>query len=40
MQDPKVEGVQRAVDYAIYNEYFGDFKGDPAVLASSFEVIS
>ena len=35
----KIEEVQKEVDYGIDNEYFGDFKGDPAVLASSFEVI-
>ncbi len=36
----KIEEVQKDVDYGIDNEYFGDYKGDPAVLASSFEVIS
>ena len=36
----KMEEVQKEVDYGIDNEYFGDFKGDPAVLASSFKVIS
>ncbi len=36
----KLEEVRNEVDYGIDNEYFGDFKGDPAVLARSFEVIS
>ena len=36
----KLEEVRKEVDYGIDNEYFGDFKGDPAVLVSSFEVIS
>jgi len=36
----KIEEVRKEVDYGIDNEYFGDFKGDPAVLANSFEVIS
>ncbi len=36
----KIEEVQKEVDYGIDNEYFGDFKGDPVVLANSFEVIS
>ena len=36
----KLEEVRNEVDYGIDNEYFGDFTGEPAVLASSFEVIS
>ncbi len=36
----KIEEIQQEVDYGIDNEYFGDFEGDPAVLARSVEVIS
>ncbi len=36
----KIEEVHNGVDYGIDDEYFGDFEGDPAVLARSFEVIS
>lgn len=36
----KMEEIKQDVDYGIDNEYFGDFEGDPAVLASSVEVIS
>ncbi len=38
VQQFKIEEVRNEVDYGIDNEYFGDFEGDPAVLASSFEV--
>ncbi len=36
----KIEEVRQEVDRGIDDEYFGDFKGDPAVLASSAEVTS
>ncbi len=36
----KIEEVRQEVDRGIDNEYFGDFEGDPAVLATSVEVIS
>lgn len=36
----KIEEVQQDVDRGIDDEYFGDFEGDPAVLASSVEVMS
>lgn len=32
--------IQKDVDYGIDDEYFGDYEGDPAVLAYSVEVIS
>lgn len=36
----KIEEVRQEVDHGIDDEYFGDFKGDPAVLARSAKVIS
>lgn len=36
----KVEEVRQEVDRGIDDEYFGDFEGDPAILASSVEVMS
>ena len=36
----KKEEIQKNVDYGIDDEYFGDYKGDPAVLAYSVAVIS
>jgi len=36
----KIEEVQQNVDCGIDNEYFGNFEGDPAVLASSVELMS
>ncbi len=36
----KIEEVRQKADRGIDDEYFGDFKGDPAVLARSAEVIS
>ena len=36
----KIEEVRQKVDRGIDDEYFGDYKGDPAVLAYSAEVIS
>lgn len=35
----KIEEVRKEVDRGIDDEYFGDFQGDPAVLATSVEVI-
>ena len=35
-----LEEVQQDVDYGIDDEYFGDYEGDPAVLAYSVKVIS
>jgi len=34
------EEIQKDVDYGIDDEYFGDYEGDPALLAYSVEVIS
>jgi hypothetical protein len=34
------EEIQQEVDYGIDDEYFGDYEGDPAVLAYSVRVIS
>ena len=36
----KKEEIQKDVDYGIDDEYFGDYEGDPAVLAYSVKVIS
>ncbi len=36
----KKEEIQKNVDYGIDDEYFGDYEGDPAVLAYSVKVIS
>lgn len=36
----KIEEVQQEVDRGIDDEYFGDFEGDPALLATSVEVKS
>jgi hypothetical protein len=36
----KKEEIQKNVDYGIDDEYFGDYKGDPAVLAYSVAVLS
>lgn len=36
----KKEEIQQDVDYGIDDEYFGDYGGDPAVLAGSVKVIS
>lgn len=36
----KKEEIQKDVDYGIDDGYFGDYEGDPAVLANSVEVIS
>ena len=36
----KKEEIQQEVDRGIDDEYFGDYAGDPAVLASSVKVIS
>lgn len=35
----KVEEIRQVSDRGIDDEYFGDFEGDPALLASSFRVI-
>ncbi len=34
------EEIQQSVDYGIDDEYFGDYEGDPAVLAYSVKVIA
>ncbi len=34
------EEIRKKVDYGIDNEYFGDYEGDPAVLAYSVKVIA
>ncbi len=36
----KKEEIKKEVDYGIDDEYFGDYEGDPAVLAYSVKVIS
>lgn len=36
----KKEEIKKEVDYGIDEEYFGDYEGDPAVLAYSVKVIS
>lgn len=36
----KMEEIRQVSDRGIDDEYFGDFEGDPALLASSFRVIS
>ncbi len=36
----KKEEIQKEVEYGIDDEYFGDYQGDPAVLAYSVRVIS
>lgn len=36
----KKEEIQQEVDYGIDDEYFGDYAGDPPVLAYSVKVIS
>jgi hypothetical protein len=36
----KKEEIQKNVDHGIDDEYFGDYEGDPAVLAYSVRVIS